>query len=362
MIKELKDFTVRVIAGANIATIIIMFLVGFVDYVDPEKMPLISTLGLGFPFFLVINMGFLVFWTLFRLRMVFIPVLGYLICFVPIRIYMPVNMREEVPNEAIKVLTWNVQGYSGAPKYDDAFKMIFEYIKEQDADIVCLQEDIDTWRNVRKYYDSIYAYCDTVRIMCSAATNGMGIYTRFPIIHCEKIEYPSKGNLSMAYYLQKQNDTLLVIINHFETTHLSHDDRSQYKEMLKGNLGKKTAQKESKKLVHTLAESNKLRAPQARAVHKYVEEHKQYPTIVCGDFNDNPISYCRRVVAKGLTDCYVASGRGIGVSYNQKGFFVRIDNIMCSDHFEPFNCYVDNKIDASDHYPMICWLKYDKKH
>ncbi|MGN1264170.1 MAG: AP endonuclease, partial [Prevotella sp.] len=53
----------------------------------------------------------------------------------------------------------------------------------------------------------------------------------------------------------------------------------------------------------------------------------------------------------------VATGRGIGLSYNQQGFYVRIDNIMCNDGFTPYNCKVDNKIDASDHYPIFCWLK-----
>lgn len=362
MIRQIKDFTVKIVAGANVAVIIVMFIVGFADYVNPERYPLLSTAGLAFPFFLIVNLAFLVFWAVFRLRMVIIPVLGYLVCYVPISIYMPVNMKRDVPKDCIKVMTWNVQAYSGEPRYDDAFEMIFGYIKKQNADIVCVQEDLGGWRDSRARFDSLYAYSDTSFVSNSSGTNAVGIYSRYPIVRREKIDYVSAANLSVAYYLKRQRDTLLVIVNHFETTHLSRTDRKRYKEMMKGKMGKDTMREESKKLLHTLAESNKLRAPQARAVHEYVESHRQYPIIVCGDFNDNPISYTRRMVAKGLTDCYVESGRGVGLSYNQKGFFVRIDNILCSDNFEPYNCYVDNKIDASDHYPMICWLKFDKKH
>lgn len=362
MIRQIKDFTVKIVAGANVAVIIVMFLVGFADYVNPERYPLLSTVGLAFPFFLIVNLAFIVFWVVFRLRMVIIPVLGYLACYVPISIYLPVNMRRDLPENCIKVMTWNIQAYSGEPRYDDAFDMIFDYIRDSDADIVCLQEDAGISSERRMRLDSLYAYTDTCIVSNSKGTNGMGIYSRYPILRREKIDYPSDANLSMAYYLKRQRDTLLVIVNHFETTHLSRSDRKKYKEMMKGNLGKDTMREESKRLLHTLAESNKLRAPQARAVHEYVESHRQYPIIVCGDFNDNPISYTRRMVAKGLTDCYVESGRGVGLSYNQKGFFVRIDNILCSDNFEPYNCYVDDKIDASDHYPMICWLKFDKKH
>lgn len=362
MIRLIKDFTVKTVAVANIAAIIAMFLVGFSDYVNPERYPLLSTVGLAFPFFLIVNTAFLVFWAIFKLRMVIIPIIGYLVCYVPISVYMPVNMKLEPPKDCMKVMTWNVQAYSGEPRYDNAFEMIYDYIKKRNADILCLQEDAGIGNDSRARLDSLYTYYDTCMVINKNGTNCMGIYSRYPILRRERIDYPSAANLSMAYYLKRRNDTLLVVVNHFETTHLSRSDRNTYKNMVKGKLGKDTMREESKKILHVLAESNKLRAPQARAVHNYIESHKQYPTIVCGDFNDNPISYTRRIVAQGLTDCYVESGRGVGLSYNQKGFFVRIDNIMCSDDLEPYNCYVDDKIDASDHYPMICWLKFDKKH
>ena len=246
MIRRIKDFTVKIVAGANIAVVIVMFLVGFADYVNPERYPLLSTAGLAFPFFLIVNLAFLVFWVVFRLRMVIIPVLGYLVCYVPISIYMPVNMKSDVPKDCIKVMTWNVQAYSGEPRYDDAFEMIFDYIKKQNADIVCLQEDMG---GNRARFDSLYAHCDTACLYNSKGTNCLGIYSRYPIVRREKIDYTSEGNLSVAYYLRRQRDTLLVIVNHFETTHLSRTDRKKYKEMMKGKLGKDTMREESKKQI-----------------------------------------------------------------------------------------------------------------
>ncbi|MDE6011388.1 MAG: AP endonuclease, partial [Prevotella sp.] len=70
-----------------------------------------------------------------------------------------------------------------------------------------------------------------------------------------------------------------------------------------------------------------------------------------------PISYTRCVVSQSLTDCFVESGCGLGLSFNQKGFNFRIDHIMCSQHFTPYNCTVDANMDASDHNPIICWLE-----
>lgn len=343
------------VAGANVATAVVMWLVGFADYANPVSHPYLANAGLLFPIFLLINMGFLFFWLMFKWRMAVIPIVAYAAAFVPLRIYMPINTTGTPPAGAIKVVSYNVHGFSDNI-CDNASEQIISYIKNSGADIVCLQEDNYGGRNLQTRFDSLYANSSVDKIAKDNG-NSIGIYTRFPILKKERIEYKSDGNGSMAYFLKVKRDTVIVINNHFETTHLSLDERQRYKNMLKGEMSNDTARAESKRLLHRLGESSKLRAPQADSVHKYIKEHSHYPIIVCGDFNDNPISYTRRVVAKGLTDCFVTTGRGIGLSYNQKGFFVRIDNIFCSSHFKPYNCKVDNTIDASDHYPITCWLE-----
>ena len=76
MIKQLKNFTVQMLAGANIATVIVMCLVGYSDRVNPADHPLLSTVGMTFPFFLLFNLLFLLFWLFFKWRMAWIPVAG----------------------------------------------------------------------------------------------------------------------------------------------------------------------------------------------------------------------------------------------------------------------------------------------
>ena len=78
--------------------------------------------------------------------------------------------------------------------------------------------------------------------------------------------------------------------------------------------------------------------------------------IVCGDFNDSPISYTHRVVGEGLNDAFVESGNGFGISYNQNHFYFRIDNILLSKNLKSYRCTVDNTIKSSDHYPIWCYV------
>ena len=359
MIKQIKSFVINLIAGANIATILLMLLAGYSDRLNPEQHPILSVLGMTFPVFLLVNLLFLFLWLTIKWKKAWIPIAGFAAAYVPITLFMPVNMRQEVPEGAIKLISYNVCTYGGNYKYENGFDTVFGYLERQKADIVCLQEDVDSWRRyVFIKYAKIYPYNDTTMLHNNAFTyNCVGIHTRFPIIRKERIWYPSNTNGSVAYYLNTGKDTLLVINNHLEGTHLSESERNNYKRMLRGKMERDTAKAESMFLIEKLGNNNAKRAVQADIVHRYIEEHRQYPTIVCGDFNDTPISYARRTIAQGLTDCFQTTGRGFGLSYNQKGFYFRIDHILCSPDLQPYNCQVDDEMDASDHYPIICHLK-----
>ena len=364
MIKQIKSFILNLVAGANVATILLMILAGYADHFNPQDYPMLSCMGMTFPVFLFANLLFLFFWLAFKWKRAWIPIVGFVLVYTPLTIYMPLHPKQDVPDGTIKLISYNVCQYGGNYKYEYGFETVYKYLQEQDADIVCLQEDVDSWRRFCfQWYEKIYAYNDTTHFRESInGTNGVGIHSKFPIVKKERIPYESVGNGSVAYYLKIKNDTVIVINNHLEGTHLSTEDRDNYKKMLKGKVERDTAKTETLALIQKLGKYAAKRAPEAEAVHRYVEDHRQYPIIVCGDFNDNPISYSRRTIAEGLTDCFKETGCGIGLSYNQKGFYFRIDHIMCSKDIQPYNCEIDNKFDASDHYPIICRLKLPDNH
>ena len=359
MIKQLKAFTINIIAGANVATVLLMLAAGYADHINPTSHPMLSNLGMLFPFFLIANLLFVFFWLTFKWKKLWIPILGYALAYLPITVYMPLNGSKEIPEGTLKIISYNVCQYGGNYKYEQAFDTIYSYLKREDPDIVCLQEDVDTWRRfVFQRYQKTYPYNDTIVFQrTSTSMNGVGIHSKYPILRRERIDYPSRANGSMAYYLLVNGDTILVINNHLESTHLTKEDRNRYTEMVSGKMKRDTVKEESLLLLGKLGQAAAIRAVEADAVHQYIEAHRQYPIIVCGDFNDNPISYSRRTIAKGLKDCFVETGKGLGFSFNQKGFYFRIDHILCSDHFEPYDCKIDSKMDASDHYPISCRLK-----
>ena len=88
----MKDFTYRIIAGANVATIVLMLLVGYSDRVNPAAHPVIGVVGLAFPVLLALNMAFLVFWLCTRKRWALIPFLGFVVGYGPVSVYCPLSM------------------------------------------------------------------------------------------------------------------------------------------------------------------------------------------------------------------------------------------------------------------------------
>ena len=344
----MKDFTYRIIAGANVATIVLMLLVGYSDRVNPAAHPVIGVVGLAFPVLLALNMAFLVFWLCTRKRWALIPFLGFVVGYGPVSVYCPLSMLRDAPDGAIKVLTYNVYGFHG-------------YIINQDADIVCLQEAEAPMKWRADCLDSIFAqrypYRETA-LSEGGGSDALTVLSKYPIVGHEHIEYASAFNHSEAYWLAIGRDTVLLINNHLESTALPQAMRQRFKTLVKGELDGDSMKTESKALVAKLAESTARRAPQADSVAAFIERHHGTPIILCGDFNDSPISYVRHTIARQLIDCYADTGNGPGISYHYNGFWVRIDNMMCSTHFTPYRCTVDRSISASDHYPVYCWLKF----
>lgn len=358
---NIKNIVMHVFTGASVATALLLVFVGYSDRINPVSHPVLACVGMTLPFFIIANLVFLVAWVFIKWKRIWIPLIGLLIAYAPIRTYFPMHGSSKVPEGCIKVVSYNVCGYSGNKDFGkNCIDSICDYLKRQKPHIVCLQEDVNTGIPTLERMADIFPFNDTVHINTSEKyPNVVGIHSRYPIIRKERIPFKSEANGSVAFYLKIGKQEVIVINNHLESFHLNPDDRENYKNILKGEMGSKQMETETRTLIKKVSDAMALRAPQADAVHHFIETHKRYPTIVCGDFNDTPISYVRRTIAKDLIDCYVETGTGAGISYNQKGFSFRIDQMMCSNHFHPFRCEVDDAIKASDHYPIKCWLRLD---
>ena len=365
MFSKFKKLTYRVLLIGNIILVLLMLLVGNIGRLNPVDYPSLANLGLGFPILLVFNLVFLGVWCFCRLRSIWLPLLGFILCYGPIRTYSPFNFPEDKPHGSIKVLSYNVFMFSSWDEPHGAKNPIVDYIVKSKADIVCLQEAQARLDNGDQIYSTLKTHYPYFKLMIKKhpGADYIVLLSKYPVLWQDTIPYGSSSNQSVAYMLDIKGTKTLVVNNHFESNGLSSGDKEGFKTLVKGELKTDEAKRQSVHLIKKLGDVSARRAPQAEAVARFVKKYldKQIPVILCGDFNDSPLSYTHHVISKELNDCYVESGNGPGISYHKSGMYFRIDHIFCSDDFESYGAKVDNSVTTSDHYPIYCWLKYRPK-
>lgn len=357
--QTIKKFTVRSIAAINILAIFLLLIVGYSDRFHPVSFPSFSFLGLVFPLILGINIAFLVFWAIFKVRMCLLPILGLFLAYVPIKTYFPLNWEKEVPQDALKVMSYNVHLFLGWDEKAENIDSLLQYIEYQNADILCLQESKNPYPKLQAKIDSamtrLYPYIASVDK--PGTEDRLTLYSKYPIVHTEKILYPHSEYLSAAHRVKIGKDTVTIINTHFLSTGLSSNERESVNKLFDNQMKADSIKYTSQRLMSQLSNASKFRSVEVDAVARYIDAHSHESIILCGDFNDSPISYTHHKLTKKLNDTFVESGRGVGVSFNRSRLYVRIDYILASDDWQSYNCHVDNKIGISDHYPVLCWLK-----
>jgi endonuclease/exonuclease/phosphatase family metal-dependent hydrolase len=344
----LKRFLTGIFLGANLGTILILWICCLSTWVSPEYHPLVSLIGLVFPIILLVNILFCLFWLIFKARLIWVPVVGMLAVSSYIYDFIPFNWRSEQPQDALKVISFNVGGMTE----EDQRLQLVEFVKEMGADIFCMQEVHGNWMGRA----DVKAMLDSMQYRCLKGS-GECIITRLPVVgDTIHISYPTrKNNSSLGCRLIYQDDTILVVNNHLESNALSDDDKSEFKEMMK-DPQKEKVKKGSRNLAGKLGDAATYRGPQADSLVALVKAYGDRNVILCGDFNDTPISYTYQRLARSMKSAYRDSGSGMGISFNQRGFPVRIDHIFMTKEWESSQTRIISRLDISDHYPIVTYL------
>ena len=354
--KVVREVLWHVLLSVNVVVGLIFLICAYSSYIDPVRHSLWACTGLFFPIFLVLNILFLCFWFTVKKKYALLPLLLLIVAWTPTRTYCPINFPTSVGqnDSIIKVLTYNT--LSMPIERDSAGREvnpIADYLLKSGADIICLQEyPLGRHKKIRKELAD-YPYAKTVRF---ANGNGVACYSKFEIIDAHQIKYESLFNGSALFHLVMGKDTITLINNHLESNKLDNHDKAAYREILT-RPDEQRMKQNGKYLLHKLADAVAIRAVEADSVAHAIAVNPTPYMLVCGDFNDSPLSYVHRVIGKGLQDTYREAGNGPGFTYNRNAIYFRIDHIFAGEGFKPLKCKVDRSIRTSDHYPVWCLLQ-----
>ncbi|MCF0208592.1 MAG: endonuclease/exonuclease/phosphatase family protein [Bacteroidaceae bacterium] len=350
----LKKCIVWPLLALNILVCVGFLCAGYSYLLPPLDYPILTLASYSFPFLAVGVIGFLLFWLFFKWKYALISFAALIVGYVPMHKYAPINLPQDEPKEVLKIITYNVHCFTSPHIEGDSLNiaLLIDYLKKSDADIICLQEAyeyLDVTAKFKKEFKYVKAFdipVTSAAVMC---------ISKYPIEKVESLDYESKGNLSACYYVRYKGELLRVVNNHFESLALTPDDKEKFKSYIKGSFENDSSMAGSRRIFSQLKKATMQRQPEVEYVANFIGDDAKN-TIVLGDFNDTPLSYCHHLIDQKLTDCYAACGMLMGYSYVNNGMFVRIDHTFCSSDFKPVKCYVDDEAYFSDHFPLITYL------
>ena len=345
----LKNILKIILLTVNIVVVIAMLIPAFSQYLSPAKCVFLSYFGLFFLPVVLVNLLFALFWIINTKWCFLISFVSILLVYSNINAsFSFFKQKEEITVNNFKVLTYNVMLFN----YYDKKTQILDYINHSDADVVCLQEFgwhrnsknflskekiISSLKNYPYYY--IYITLDKNNV-----TYGIATFSKFPIVHKQRIDYESYFNSSIFSDIKIGNDTIRIFNNHLESNRLTKEDKEKLSAEMSSEIISQTAQK--------LSVAVSLRARQAQLVSAEITK-SPYPVIVCGDFNDIPVSYVYKKIRGNLQDTFIGSGKGMGLTYSDNLYRFRIDYILLNENFTYYGYEID-KVKYSDHYPVFC--------
>ena len=333
-------------------------------YISPTTMTLFPYLGLLFPLLFALVVLQAIYWFIIRAwSRAAINTVMLLISLPTLLLYAPIRVRQTPPIDRenwIKVLSLNANAFQFSNLGPKDQHPTTDYLAKSDADIICLQE---AWLSSNKskymserslhhslkeypYYSSAYAVKDH--------GSRLIVLSKYPILSTRPIDLHSKFNGGAVFTILVGEKKLILYNLHLESFGFTKEEQKHYFQLAQEVNPKGFTQAVGGRF----SPAFKRRAKQVEQVYQDINYQESPYLLVCGDFNDTPISYTHHRLSMGLHDAIASTGRGVNYSYYFKSLIgVRIDHMLYSDQIEARAAYVDRTAEISDHKPIICYFK-----
>jgi len=367
VLKRVRSFGRKTLLLINTAVVIAILLSYLATAISPDSFPYLAFFGIAYGFFLLLNLGFIILWLFFKKRYALISLAAILIGFGHLSNYiqlLPDFSSKENDSKSIRIVTQNVRLFGWYNWSENIANRdgIMANLEKIEGDIYCLQEFFhnsgpgifETRELFKLTADVPYLHQEYTTTVNRTQHYGIAIYSKFPMVGKGQIRFEGEKSNNMCIYadFEVYGDTVRVYNAHVasirftDTQYAFFQDLNTEKEIedLSGALG----------IARRLAAAFRRRARQVTLIKEHVE-NCPYPVVICGDFNDTPVSYSYATISEGLKDAFRVSGSGIGSTYVGAFPSFRIDYIFYSPELKSHN-YTTHPEEISDHRAISCDL------
>lgn len=328
---------------------------------DPRDDIWIAFAGLGYPFLLVGNLLFVLFWFL-RRRFIFGVVtlafiaLGWNTLTATYQFFGDEGSTAKDNEQYVRMMTYNVHQFKKYGENNDISTrdQIIKVIEDQSPDVICFQEFFTRRKGEYDLIDSVkkrlklkhYYFVPSVDNNYEAA--GLAIFSRYPIKDKGKVSFGEfAGNGSIYADIDVKGQVFRIYNVHLQSISFQKEDYDYIDKVAK-KMGPEY--KSSRRIASMLKAAFERRSAQVNMM-KSEMQHCKLPFVIAGDFNDTPASYCVTQITSSLKNTFKEKGSGFGKTYNGAFPNFQIDYIAATKDFDVINHHI-SKDKLSDHFPV----------
>jgi len=330
------NFFNKIIFLFNSIAAILLLISYTVPYLPPSKFAILSIFSLGVPLLLVLNIIFVIYWTLLLKPKLFLSLSVLILGISHIKSSFNFSYDDTMNESSVKIMSYNVHllNLYNWIKDDNIPEQVNKFIQDRSPDILCFQE----------YQTSIAPKLNYLYNFSSISDNKseLVIFSKFKFINTGTIEFSNSTNRAIFADLIIKSDTIRVYNLHLQSTGINTDlsnfDSNQ-----------------SDALIKQLTKSFKAQELQTKLIVSHLKK-SPYKYIISGDFNNTAHSYVYRLLKSNLVDSFEISGNGFGSTFSFNHYPLRIDFILLDSSFQVFQ-HKNYNVEYSDHYPISCSFK-----
>jgi endonuclease/exonuclease/phosphatase family metal-dependent hydrolase len=355
----MRKALVRLLLLVYLLTVLLLSACYLSQVVSPARFWPLAFFGLMFPWLILLQVVFALAFLFLRSKAVILPLVMIVVGWSSITRTFQVSRptaRVLHDTSGLHVMTYNVRLFDIAHYWSglkDQSEGIFAYVNDLKPDILCLQEfalqdpgkfSIDFIKSrIPSLTESIIEFNFTSH----NRKHGLAIFSRYPIIGSGHEHFQDSRNMMLFADILVKTDTIRVYNNHLESIHF---DRDELQWIDTTNNTSRIPRDKVTEIVNRMKKAYIKRASQAEIVRESIDR-SPYRVIVCGDFNDTPVSYAYHTIGSKLYDSFRSGGNWLGITFPNVKAPLRIDYILHSKEMTSSD-YRIGKIDFSDHLPV----------
>lgn len=367
----IRKFTKQIFITCNVCLSICMLLLYTLRFASPVYSWFINLVALLLPFFILLQIGFLVFWLVVKRKLAWIPVVTLFLCWGLISSLVGFHLsadKKRNETDGFRVSTWNTHMFNF---FENKGKLDAEMVKEAGnfhADVLAVQEFVFSLDSTSPISLEKTKNRLGFRYVVAANDRAFGVHTNLkqkneryhpfcvaffsnhPVLQWKKVQSSKEYNYTFLWAdILVKKDTFRFFNIHLQSMHFAKDDYEFIENI--DQQGVKEVQRNGRNIIRKMKNAYVMRAAQARVVKDEIDK-SPYPVIVCGDMNDVPNSYAYQLISRNLHDSYMEKGFGIGRTFQFLSPTLRIDYILHSKELELEQVQIIRP-SPGDHNPVI---------